>query len=114
MSDLLKLSLDDVSTKLKSKDVSATELAQEAFAACQAAQPALNAFTAFDEEKTMAMARAADERLAKGEGGLLEGVRLLCLHRIPHELSTLGVGECEIEDAEKSRRKQQQEREREH
>jgi len=76
MSDLLKLSLDDVSAKLKGKEVSATELAQEAFAACQTAQPALNAFTAFDEEKTMAMAKAADERLARGEGGLLEGVPL--------------------------------------
>ena len=76
MSDLLKLSLDEVSAKLKGKEVSATELAQEAFAACQAAQPALNAFTAFDEEKTMAMARAADARLARGEGGLLEGVPL--------------------------------------
>ena len=57
MSDLLKLSLDEVSAKLKGKEVSATELAQEALAACQAAQPALNAFTAFDEEKTMAMAK---------------------------------------------------------
>jgi aspartyl-tRNA(Asn)/glutamyl-tRNA(Gln) amidotransferase subunit A len=76
MSDLLKLSLDEVSAKLKGKEVSATELAQEAFAACQAAQPALNAFTAFDEEKTMAMAKAADARLARGEGGLLEGVPL--------------------------------------
>ena len=76
MSDLLKLSLDDVSAKLKARDVSAVELAQDAFAACQAAQPALNAFTAFDEERTLAMARAADERLGKGEGGLLEGVPL--------------------------------------
>ena len=74
MSELLKLSLADVSAKLKGKDVSAVELATEAVAACKAAQPALNAFTAFDEEKTQAMAKAADERLARGEGGLLEGV----------------------------------------
>ena len=76
MSELLKLSLADVSAKLKGKDVSAVELATEAVAACKAAQPALNAFTAFDEEKTQAMAKAADERLARGEGGLLEGVPL--------------------------------------
>jgi aspartyl-tRNA(Asn)/glutamyl-tRNA(Gln) amidotransferase subunit A len=76
MSDLLKLSLDEVSTKLKAREVSATELAQEAFAACRAAQPKLNAFTAFDEARSMAMARAADDRIAKGEGGLLEGVPL--------------------------------------
>ena len=76
MSELLKLSLADVSAKLKGKEVSASELASEAVAACKAAQPALNAFTAFDEEKTQAMAKAADERLARGEGGLLEGVPL--------------------------------------
>ncbi|MBO6730273.1 MAG: Asp-tRNA(Asn)/Glu-tRNA(Gln) amidotransferase subunit GatA [Maricaulis sp.] len=73
MSDLLKLSLDEVTTKLKAKEVSATELAKDALAACQAAQPALNAFTAFDADKTLAMAAASDEKLAKGEGGLIEG-----------------------------------------
>ena len=73
MSDLLKLTLDEVTSKLKAKEVSATELAKEALAACEAAQPALNAFTAFDGDKTMAMAAASDEKLAKGEGGLIEG-----------------------------------------
>jgi aspartyl-tRNA(Asn)/glutamyl-tRNA(Gln) amidotransferase subunit A len=76
MSDLLKLSLDEITTKLKSKEVSATELAQTALDACRAAQPKLNAFTAFDADKTMAMAKASDEKLAKGEGGLLEGAPL--------------------------------------
>ena len=76
MSDLLKLSLDEVTTKLKAKQVSATELAKDALAAAQAAQPALNAFTAFDEDKTLAMAAASDEKLAKGEGGLIEGAPL--------------------------------------
>ncbi|WP_417495830.1 Asp-tRNA(Asn)/Glu-tRNA(Gln) amidotransferase subunit GatA [Maricaulis sp.] len=76
MSDLLKLSLADVTAKLRAREVSATELATEALAACQSAQGALNAFTAFDEAKTMAMAKASDERLARGEGGLLEGAPL--------------------------------------
>jgi aspartyl-tRNA(Asn)/glutamyl-tRNA(Gln) amidotransferase subunit A len=76
MSDLLKLSLDEITSKLKTKEVSASELAQTALDACQAAQPKLNAFTAFDADKTMAMAAASDERLAKGEGGLLEGAPL--------------------------------------
>jgi aspartyl-tRNA(Asn)/glutamyl-tRNA(Gln) amidotransferase subunit A len=73
MSDLLKLTLDEVTSKLKAKEVSATELAKEALAACEAAQPALNAFTAFDGDKTLAMAAASDEKLGKGEGGLIEG-----------------------------------------
>jgi len=76
MSDLLKLSLADVTAKLRAREVSATELAKEALAACQSAQGALNAFTAFDEAKTMAMAKASDARLARGEGGLLEGAPL--------------------------------------
>ncbi|MBR9826254.1 MAG: Asp-tRNA(Asn)/Glu-tRNA(Gln) amidotransferase subunit GatA [Alphaproteobacteria bacterium] len=73
MSDLLKLSLDEITTKLKAKEISATEVAKEALSACQAAQSALNAFTAFDEDKTLAMAAASDEKLAKGEGSLIEG-----------------------------------------
>ncbi|MHA6289501.1 Asp-tRNA(Asn)/Glu-tRNA(Gln) amidotransferase subunit GatA [Maricaulis sp. CAU 1757] len=76
MSDLLKLSLADVSQKLKNRDVSSVELTRAALDACQAAQPKLNAFTAFDEDKSMSMAEAADARLAKGEGGALEGVPL--------------------------------------
>jgi aspartyl-tRNA(Asn)/glutamyl-tRNA(Gln) amidotransferase subunit A len=76
MTDLLKLSLDDVTTKLKAREVSATELATEALAASKAAQGALNAFTAFDDDKTLAMAAASDARLAKGEGGPLEGAPL--------------------------------------
>lgn len=76
MSDLLKLTLDDVTSKLKAREVSAVELAESALAACEAAQPALNAFTAFDADKTMAMAKASDDKLAKGEGGLIEGAPL--------------------------------------
>jgi len=76
MSDLLKHTLSDITAKLKAREVSATELAREALSASQAAQGALNAFTAFDEDKTLAMAAASDERLAKGEGRMLEGAPL--------------------------------------
>lgn len=73
MSDLLKLSLDEVTTRLSNRDVSSVELSKAALEACQDAQPALNAFTAFDADKTLAMAAASDEKLAKGEGSLIEG-----------------------------------------
>ena len=73
MTDLLSLSLTDVTAKLKSREVSAVELAQVALTASQAANGALNAFSSFDEDKTLAMAKASDDRLAKGEGGLIEG-----------------------------------------
>ncbi|MEE2566801.1 Asp-tRNA(Asn)/Glu-tRNA(Gln) amidotransferase subunit GatA [Hyphobacterium sp. Y6023] len=73
MSDLLSLSLTEITAKLKSREVSATELADAALSASEAANGALNAFSSFDADKTMAMARASDDRLAKGEGGLIEG-----------------------------------------
>jgi len=76
MSDLLKHTLSDITAKLKAREVSATELATEALSASKAAQDKLNAFTAFDEDKTLVMAAASDERLAKGEGGMLEGAPL--------------------------------------
>ena len=76
MSDLLKLSLDEITTKLKAREVAAVELAADAITACEAAQDKLNAFTAFDADKTLAMAKASDDKIAKGEGGLIEGAPL--------------------------------------
>ena len=73
MSDLLSLTLADVTARLKARDVSATELAEVALTAAEASQPKLNAFCAFDRDLTMKMAKASDETLGKGEGGLLEG-----------------------------------------
>ena len=73
MRDLLSLTLEDVSAKLKAREISSVELSAAALSAAEAAQPKLNAFTAFDADKTLAMARASDEKLAKGEGGLIEG-----------------------------------------
>ncbi|WP_373696397.1 Asp-tRNA(Asn)/Glu-tRNA(Gln) amidotransferase subunit GatA [Hyphobacterium marinum] len=67
------MSLTEITAKLKSREVSATELADAALSASEAANGALNAFSSFDADKTMAMARASDDRLAKGEGGLIEG-----------------------------------------
>ena len=73
MTDFLSLSLADITTKLKAREISATEVATAALDAAEASQGKLNAFTAFSRDKTLAMARASDEKLAKGEGGLIEG-----------------------------------------
>ncbi|GJL96713.1 MAG: glutamyl-tRNA(Gln) amidotransferase subunit A [Hyphobacterium sp.] len=73
MTDFLSFSLADITAKLKAREVSATDVATAALDAAEASQGALNAFTAFDRDKTLAMAKASDERLAKGEGGLIEG-----------------------------------------
>ena len=49
------------------------ELAEATVAAAEAAQGPLNCFTSIDGDRAMEMARASDARLAKGEGGALEG-----------------------------------------
>ncbi|WP_421788731.1 Asp-tRNA(Asn)/Glu-tRNA(Gln) amidotransferase subunit GatA [Hyphobacterium sp.] len=67
------MSLTDITAKLKAREISAREVAGAALDAAEASQGALNAFTAFDRDKTMAMAKISDDRLAKGEGGLIEG-----------------------------------------
>lgn len=66
--------LKQASNLLQSKQTSAVELAQEYLTAIAAQNPALNAYITLDADKTLAEARAADERIAQGKGGLLTGV----------------------------------------
>lgn len=74
MTDLTALTLTEMRDALRSKKCSATELAQAHLKAIHAANGELNAFTVIDDEHTLAMAKAADARLAKGEAGALEGI----------------------------------------
>ncbi|MGQ4272953.1 Asp-tRNA(Asn)/Glu-tRNA(Gln) amidotransferase subunit GatA [Terrihabitans sp. B22-R8] len=75
MSELIDLSLAEARDGLKAKSFTATELAQAHIDAVEAARP-LNAYVLETPEKALDMARASDERLAKGEGGALEGIPL--------------------------------------
>jgi len=75
MSDLTELSLAAARDALAAKDVSARELAEAHIAAIEDAR-ALNAFITETPERALEMADAADARLAKGEGGAIEGVPL--------------------------------------
>jgi aspartyl-tRNA(Asn)/glutamyl-tRNA(Gln) amidotransferase subunit A len=75
MSDLTKLTLKDALSGLKAKTFSSVELTQAHVEAVEAAR-ALNAYVLETPDHALAMARAADERLAKGEGGALEGAPL--------------------------------------
>ncbi|MBL1421218.1 MAG: Asp-tRNA(Asn)/Glu-tRNA(Gln) amidotransferase subunit GatA [Alphaproteobacteria bacterium] len=73
MSDLTNLTLSDAREKLRNKDITAVELAEAHIDAMQQTA-GLNAFIFNTEEKAIEMAKASDAKLAKGEGGILEGI----------------------------------------
>lgn len=73
MSDLTKLTLSDAREKLRNKDITAVELAEAHLVAIKQTE-GLNAFILTTEEKAIEMAKASDAKLAKGEGGILEGI----------------------------------------
>ncbi len=66
-------SLRQLGDALAARSVSAEELAREYLARIEQAA-ALNAFIHVDAERTLAQARAADERRARGEAAPLTGV----------------------------------------
>ena len=75
MSDLTSLSLATARAQLRDRQISAVDLTQAHLSAMEKAR-ALNAFIVETPEKALAMAQASDARLAKGEGGPLEGIPL--------------------------------------
>ncbi len=75
MTDLTALTLAQARDGLRAKQFSAVELAEAHLAAIESAR-ALNAFVLETPEHALTMARTSDERLAKGQGGPLEGLPL--------------------------------------
>ena len=76
MTDLTRLTIADALNRLKAKEIRAVELTDAYLAAIDRANPALNAYVAVTHDKARDMAKASDERLAKGEGRALEGIPL--------------------------------------
>jgi aspartyl-tRNA(Asn)/glutamyl-tRNA(Gln) amidotransferase subunit A len=70
---LTDLTLAEVRAGLRSKAFSAREVAQAYIAAMEAMRP-LNAYISETPERALAMAKAADERLGRGEGRALDGI----------------------------------------
>ena len=66
--------LADLSRKLRAKQVSSVEVTRHFLDRVAAAQGTLNAFITVDEEKSLAHARAADARIAKGDARALTGI----------------------------------------
>ena len=76
MSDLTKLTLKDAVDGLKAKTFSSEELTRAFLTNIEASNPALNAYVEVTADKALEKARASDAKLAKGEGGDLEGAPL--------------------------------------
>jgi len=75
-SDLTGLTLKGALDALAEKRVSAVELAQAHIDSIAAANPHLNAYVLETPDKALEMARASDERRARGEAGPLDGASL--------------------------------------
>ena len=76
MSSLTQLTLKDAVDGLKGKSFSSAELTEAFIGAIEKANPALNAYVMPTFDKARQMAAASDAKLARGEGGALEGAPL--------------------------------------
>ncbi|WP_039758699.1 amidase family protein, partial [Bartonella queenslandensis] len=76
MTDLTTLTIAQARDALIKKKLKATELTEAYLKAIELANPTLNAYVAITAEQAKNMAAESDRRLAKGEGGLLEGIPL--------------------------------------
>jgi aspartyl-tRNA(Asn)/glutamyl-tRNA(Gln) amidotransferase subunit A len=76
MTSPLNLTLGEARDALKAKKISSQELTQAYLSAIESLNPALNAYITVTPERALKDAKAADERLAKGQGGALEGIPL--------------------------------------
>jgi aspartyl-tRNA(Asn)/glutamyl-tRNA(Gln) amidotransferase subunit A len=75
MSDLTQFTLAEARDAVRTKKVSSKELTHAFVKAVESARP-LNAFVTETPERALDMAAASDARIAKGEGGALEGLPL--------------------------------------
>lgn len=75
MRDLTHLSLAQARDALRKKELTSVELTESYLAAIEQAK-VLNAYVTVTPEKALEMAKASDAKLARGEGGPLEGLPL--------------------------------------
>ncbi|MDT3672647.1 MAG: Asp-tRNA(Asn)/Glu-tRNA(Gln) amidotransferase subunit GatA [Aromatoleum sp.] len=73
---MINASLTELRAALDAKDISSVELATLFLDRIDRLNPALNAFITVDREGALAAARAADARIAAGNGGPLTGIPL--------------------------------------
>lgn len=73
---MIQASLKQLALALAQKQISAVELAELYLARIERHNPQLNAYISLDRERTLMQARAADQRIAAGNGGPLTGIPL--------------------------------------
>ncbi|WP_273783633.1 Asp-tRNA(Asn)/Glu-tRNA(Gln) amidotransferase subunit GatA [Bartonella sp. AU15XJBT] len=76
MTDLTTLTIAQARDALIKKKLKATELTEAYLKAIELANPILNAYVTITAEQARKMAAESEGRLARGEGGLLEGIPL--------------------------------------
>ncbi|MCB1416825.1 MAG: Asp-tRNA(Asn)/Glu-tRNA(Gln) amidotransferase subunit GatA [Nitratireductor sp.] len=76
MTDLTKLTIAQAREKMAGKEFTSAELTDAYLTAIDGANQSLNAYITVTHDKARAMAKASDERRAKGEAGALEGIPL--------------------------------------
>ncbi len=76
MTDLTNQTLAEARRGLRNKDFTSAELTDAFLSSIEGSNGAINAYVAVTADKARAMAKASDEKLAKGEGGALEGLPL--------------------------------------
>ena len=74
MPELCALTLADMRSGLRAKKFSAAELAEAHLQAIEKTNAHYNAYITVTREQALAQAKASDEKLAKGQGGLIEGI----------------------------------------
>ena len=74
MSDLFRLTIEEARAALARREVSSAELTRAILARVEATEPALRSFITISAEQALEQARAADERLARGETSALCGI----------------------------------------
>src|SRR5690606_41386168 len=74
MSELTALTIAEARDKLKTKAITATELAEAYLGAIEAANGALNAYVDVTPDQAREMAKASDARIASGEAGAREAL----------------------------------------
>ena len=71
---MINSSLKQLGEMLQAKKISSVELTQSFLSRIQQHNPSINAYVALDEAKALAQAKAADVRIASGDGAPLTGI----------------------------------------